>query len=146
MDVAIFLKQFYSKKVWSGNEDCEPVTWTECNLVEYEVPFTVPKMECTEKGNNIPWKDCRTKQKTKMVSNMTCTPQTKVECLPVVKELCTTIKWTESLQEKNETCNNTKSWQPFQEVSHKKKCLLPDKETPLPTKPLEKLEPKEKVY
>merc|ERR1719433_927746 len=64
-----------------------------------------------------------------MVSNMTCTPKTKVECLPVVKKLCTTIRWTE----------------PFQEVAHKKKCLLPDQETSLPNKPLEDLAPKEKL-
>jgi hypothetical protein len=133
------------EKVWSGNEDCEPVTWTECKLVEFDMPFKVPVMNCTEK-DEIPWKDCQEKQKTQMVSNMTCTPKTKVECLPVVKELCTTIHWTESHQEKIEKCDGSSStWEPYQEVSHKKKCLLPDKETSLPNKPLEDLEPKENL-
>ena len=92
---------FSFEKVWSGNEDCEPVTWTECNLIEHEVPFKVPVMNCTEK-DEIPWKDCQVKEKTQMVSSMTCTPKTKIECLPVVKKLCTTIRWTESHQEKIE--------------------------------------------
>jgi len=133
------------EKVWSGNEDCEPVTWVECKLIEHEVPFKVPEMKCEEK-NEIPWKDCTVQQKTQMVSNMTCTPKTKVECLPVVKKLCTTIRWTESHQEKIEKCDGTtKTWEPFQEVAHKKKCLLPDQETSLPNKPLEDLAPKEKL-
>ena len=103
-------------------------------------------MNCTEK-DEIPWKDCQVKQKTEMVSSMTCTPKTKIECLPVVKELCTTIRWTESHQEKIEKCDGTtKTWEPFQEVAHKKKCLLPDQETSLPNKPLEDLAPKEKVF
>ena len=111
------------------------------------MPFKVPVMNCTEK-NEIPWKDCRAKQKTQIVSNMKCTPKTKVECLPVVKEVCTTIRWLESYQEKIEKCddNPLRTWQPYQEVSHKKKCLLPDKETSLPNKPLKDLAPKEKVF
>ena len=132
-------------QVWSGNEDCEPVTWTECHLVEILVPFDVPDIKCENK-TEIPWKDCKPTEKTQMLSSMTCEPKTKVECLPVVKELCTTVEWTESSQKKAITCDEElKTMEPFQEVSHKKKCLLPDQETRLPNKPLQDLEEKENV-
>ena len=41
-------------KVWTGNEDCEPVTWEDCKLVEKKVPFKVPKITCEDAGQ-IPY-------------------------------------------------------------------------------------------
>ena len=41
-------------KIWTGNEDCEPVTWEDCKLVEKKVPFKVPKITCEDAGQ-IPY-------------------------------------------------------------------------------------------
>ncbi len=36
----------FSRKVWAGNEACEPVTWQECKLVPKTVSFIVPEITC----------------------------------------------------------------------------------------------------
>merc|ERR1712142_1124191 len=133
------------QKVWSGNEDCEPVTWNECKLVEYQVPFKVPAIVC-EDAEAIPWDDCITTTKTQQTSRMTCRPYSAVECSPVTSQQCTTVQWTESHQKVVEDCDSSGTVrQPRQEVSHKKKCLLPDTQTALPNGPLQPLKPKEEL-
>ena len=78
-------------QVWSGNEDCEPVTWNECKLVEYDVPFKVPAIVC-EDAEAIPWNDCEETQESQMTSKMTCKPYGAVECSPITSRLCTSGK------------------------------------------------------
>ena len=36
-------------KIWAGTEQCEPVTWQECELVERDVQFIVPDVSCSNK-------------------------------------------------------------------------------------------------
>merc|ERR1739846_170 len=59
-------------KVWAGNEDCEDVTWQECKLVERTVDFTVPKVDCLDDGNAIPYMRFVDTNKTQMLNKMTC--------------------------------------------------------------------------
>merc|ERR1719315_696930 len=132
------------EKVWSGNEDCEPVTWNECKLVEYKVPFKVPAIVCVD-AEKIPWNDCKEVYKHQMTSKMTCTPKSAVECSPISSRLCTTFTWQESYQEVVPECETGYISKPRQEVSHKKKCLLPDSQTSLPSAPLNPLKPKEEL-
>jgi len=132
------------QKVWSGNEDCEPVTWNECKLVEYDVPFKVPAIVC-EDAEVIPWDDCEETYKTQMSSKMTCKPYGAVECTPNHARRCTTVQWTESHQKAVPECTQDFIDKPRQEVSHKKKCLLPDTQTKLPNGPLQPLKPKEEL-
>ena len=61
-----------SSKVWAGNEDCEDVTWQECKLVERTVDFTVPKVDCLDDGNPIPYMRFADTNKTQMLNKMTC--------------------------------------------------------------------------
>jgi len=132
------------EKVWSGNEDCEPVTWNECKLVEYDVPFKVPAIVCEDAGL-VPWTDCVETQESQMVSKMTCQPYAAVECQPITSRSCVTVQWTESHQVAEEKCYTDTVNKPRQEVSHKKKCLLPDTQTKLPNGPLQGLLPKEEL-
>ena len=42
-----FTKIFYAQnfaQIWSGTEQCEPVTWQECELKEKDVQFVVPEV------------------------------------------------------------------------------------------------------
>ena len=56
------------------------------------------------------------------------------------------VQWTESHQKVVEDCDSSGMVrQPRQEVSHKKKCLLPDTQTALPNGPLQPLKPKEEL-
>ena len=57
--------------MWAGNEDCEPVTWRECQLVPVQVEFKVPKMTC-EAGEPISYEDCEEETKEQMTTSMLC--------------------------------------------------------------------------
>ena len=60
-------------KVWNSNKDCEPVTWQECKLVEKTEEFKVPKVDCQESGNIIPYmRFDKNAKKTEMLTKMTC--------------------------------------------------------------------------
>merc|ERR1719347_1471808 len=76
---------------------------------------------------------------------MTCKPHAAVECSPVSSQKCVTVKWEESYQEVQPKCETGYVNKPRQEVSHKKKCLLPDTNTALPSGPLQPLKPKEEL-
>ena len=90
--------------------------------------------------------ECVPDIKTQMTSKMVCDPKSRVECSPVSNNFCTTITWDESEEVKIPECNPNGIYRkPFQEVDHKKKCLLPDKQTALPTAPLQNLQPKENL-
>jgi len=132
------------QKVWDGNEDCEEVTWEECNLVPYQAPFIVPQIDCTA-GEIIPWTDCVDDTKTQMTSKMTCEPKSAVQCSPQTERKCIFVYWEEFRQEPVPECKPASVNKPRQEVSHKKKCLLPDTATRLPNGPLQNLLPKENL-
>ena len=55
------------------------------------------------------------------------------------------VRWEEFRQEPKPECSIGKVYKPRQEVSHKKKCLLPDSGTRLPNAPLQNLRPKENL-
>ena len=59
-------------KVWAGNEDCEDVTWQECILVNQTVDFTLPKVECEDSDNPIPYMRFVDTNKTRMINKMVC--------------------------------------------------------------------------
>ena len=63
---------FHSLKVWAGNEDCEDVTWQECKLVNQTVDFTLPKVECEDSDNPIPYMRFVDTNKTQMITKMVC--------------------------------------------------------------------------
>ncbi len=37
------------EQIWAGTEQCEPVTWQECELKEKDVKFIVPEVTCADK-------------------------------------------------------------------------------------------------
>ena len=56
--------------------NCIPMTWLNCTLEEYTVPFTIMRPNCTSDGN-VCWKNCTTVPDTKMMPQMDC--EVKVE-------------------------------------------------------------------
>lgn len=76
-------------QVWSGNDDCEEVTWNECKLVDIEVDFNITEIVC-KNTTQIPWMDCEQTVKEQMTMNMTCKPKASLECTPVTETKCTT--------------------------------------------------------
>merc|ERR1739838_513219 len=113
------------QKVWTENEDCEEIVVPHCELVDVEKKFNKTESVCI-KDDLVPYMDCEPTNKIQKTSRMTCTPKSTVECNPTTKNLCTTVKWTESKQEKDEKCWFDKIYKPTQEVHHKKECICPD--------------------
>jgi len=114
-------------KVWSGEEDCEEVTWQDCQLVEKEVPFHAIESQC---GPANPPREsfatCANKTvdldvpttPVEFVEGTKCTPEKKRECLDVVYNDC-------SKPVRTEACSEVDVRKPKQDFIHKKKCLLP---------------------
>lgn len=124
---------FFEKipQVWAGNEDCQPVEWNECKLVDQKVPFKVPKITC-ENAGQIPYTDCIDAEKTQMALGMSCNVVNSVNCQPVTELKCKKMTYTEIQQKPEEECKDYLIWIPVQTIEHKKKCLLPDISTMLP--------------
>ena len=125
---------FLSEKipqVWAGNEDCQPVEWNDCKLVDQKVPFKVPKITC-ENAGQIPYTDCIDTEKTQMALGMSCNVVNSVNCQPVTELKCKKMTYTEIQQKPEEECKDHLIWIPVQTIEHKKKCLLPDISTMLP--------------
>ena len=55
------------------------------------------------------------------------------------------VKWDDAYQEVDSTCNDIEVLEPYQEVSHKKKCLLSNPDADLDTDVLKALELPDKV-
>jgi len=131
------------EKVWSGNDDCEEVTWNECKLIDIEVDFNITEIVC-KNGTQIPWMDCEQTVKEQMVMNLTCEPKAALECKPVNEKHCTTVDWQEFYQEVEYDCSAIQVAEPYQKVSHKKKCLLTNPDADLDTEVLQDLKETDK--
>jgi len=117
-------------KVWAGNEDCEDVTWQECKLVERTVDFTVPKVDCLDDGNVIPYMRFVDTNKTKMLDKMTCEVKSAQSCKPVTSTKCATVEYQECAEVPVEECEERDVSEPVQERQHKQKCILTDGSVP----------------
>ena len=57
--------------MWAGKEDCEPVTWQECSLVNKTVQFRVPVINCTN-GTEIWYHVPEPVTLSRMINTFTC--------------------------------------------------------------------------
>ena len=129
----------FSPKVWAGNEDCEDVTWQECKLVEQTVDFTLPKVECEDSGNAIPYMRFVDTNKTQMINKMVCEVSNKLlgmsrlylmkinllrsvsfqvkssqSCKPAVSTKCASIEYQECSEAPVESCEERDVSEPQQ--------------------------------
>ena len=73
-------------KVWAGKEECSPVTWEECNIVEKEVDFPAVRTNC-QSVSKIKWVDyvqVNDAEVTEFSNN--CKVKSDVLCEPVTLE------------------------------------------------------------
>ena len=59
------------EQIWAGTEQCEPVTWQECELVAKEVKFIVPDISCSDK-QEIWYHEPEPSTAVRMTSTFTC--------------------------------------------------------------------------
>jgi hypothetical protein len=123
--VTLWETDSYGKQQWAGNEACEPVTWQECKLVDKDVNFVIPKVECTPQPPiwyHVP----EAVTKTKETNTMTCVVKSTTNCISKVRNDCKHIYYQECKEIPVPTCEPKYVHKPTQELNHKKKCLLPD--------------------
>merc|ERR1712096_581018 len=111
-------------KVWAGKEDCSPVTWEECDLVDQEVDFPAVRTKCDTVGT-IKWVDY-VQHNDASVDELQhrCEVHSAVHCEPETTNKCTNVQYTECRVEKTpEECRNVVIHEPFQQKRHQKKCL-----------------------
>jgi len=122
------------KQVWAGNEACEPVTWQECKLVQKDVNFIVPKVECND-TESIWFYVPDPETKTRETNTMTCEVKSTTSCESQTREDCTSITYQECAYEPVPSCKESHIHKPTQEQIHRKKCLLPDLPPPVTEAP-----------
>jgi len=114
-------------KYWAGNEDCEPVTWQECNITLVEKDFKIPKVDChTENVPQIPYCDRKQVDSTRKRTTVKCEVQKTQSCKPTTVEKCVTIDVTDCRDEPVPGESHVAIWKPYQERLHLQKCLLPN--------------------
>jgi hypothetical protein len=127
--VTLWETDSYGKQKFASQEDCEPVTWQECKLVDKEVQFIIPKVECTPQPPiwyHIP----EPVTKTKETNTMTCVVKSTTNCISKTRNDCKHIYFQECREIPIPTCEPKYVHKPTQAKEHKKKCLLPDNPPP----------------
>ena len=81
---------------------------------------------------------------TTMAFGMTCDIEKTVNCTPITQLKCKRITYNEIQQEPHEECKDFYFWIPIQKKEHKKKCILPDISTKLPSEKPNEIQAKKK--
>ena len=79
--MTLWEKDATGKQVWAGKEDCEPVTWQECRLVDTKVKFLVPEVTCSPRQElwyHLP----QLTNKTQMTTTLSCEVRQWPVCSP----------------------------------------------------------------
>jgi len=113
------------QKVWSGEEDCEEVTWQDCKLVDKEVDFPALESVCSPSPSEEYAAPANRTVNVKVpmpnfeiVQKPICEAVTTNECVDVPYDDC-------SEPIRKEECREFRVRKPKQDFIHKKKCLLP---------------------
>ena len=117
------------EQIWAGTEQCEPVTWQECELVEKEVQFIVPEVTCSTK-QELWYHEPEPKAGSQMTNTFTCEILSSSHCSTQTRPDCKQITWNECREKPVMNCKAKKVHVPTQELLHRKKCLLPDDVAP----------------
>ena len=88
------LKKIFTQ-IWAGTDQCEPVTWQECELIEKDVQFIVPDVTCSNK-QELWYHEPEPAQATKMTKTFSCevkksshcTTQTRPDCKQITFNQC----------------------------------------------------------
>jgi len=111
------------EKIWTGNEECKPITWTKCELKPKNKTFQVMHSICSEDGT-VPYDGHMSVPKDFMVDITNCEVKHAVNCEPVTKKAAAEAKWQECEDVKMDSCEPVDVRKPFQTKIHKKKCLI----------------------
>lgn len=77
--MTLWEKDDTGKQVWAGKEDCEPVSWQECRLVDIKVKFLVPEVVCSPRQElwyHLP----QPTNRTQMTNTLSCEVRQRTIC------------------------------------------------------------------
>jgi len=110
-------------KIWTGNEDCKPITWTKCELKPVNKTFQDVYSECKNTTTH-PYDSHKNGTKIMTIDIQKCEVKTAVDCKPVTIQKEATAKWQECEDIKMDSCDERPVRRPTQDPIHKKKCLI----------------------
>eukprot|EP00095_Tigriopus_kingsejongensis_P012116 maker-scaffold97_size377342-snap-gene-1.17 protein:Tk12116 transcript:maker-scaffold97_size377342-snap-gene-1.17-mRNA-1 annotation:"luciferase" len=115
------------EKIWDGNEQCTPIQWRNCTLIEVPKLFNQTYTKCERSGMPVPTMKCELEEKTRMITGMRCEVSVAVDCNSTNTEECVDITYQECREmPKPLSCQTTNLRVPFQPKIHRVKCLLQD--------------------
>jgi len=111
-------------KVWTGLENCTPVTWEECTIEDKEVDFPTVKTDCGV-VSQIKYFDYTPQPGSSSSVSTNCSPRGSVSCRPVTRTDCIQVTYTDCSMGGGDEggCNRPDVFLPTQEKVHQKKCL-----------------------
>merc|ERR1712096_574885 len=89
-------------KVWSGLENCSPVTWEECTIEDQEVDFPTVKTDCGV-VSQIKYFDYNPQPGSGSKVSTNCSPRGSVSCRPVTRTDCVKVSYTDCSMNAGET-------------------------------------------
>ena len=112
------------EKVWAGNENCQLLTWEECELVDVMNPIQVPVYSCID--------DATTYYNVPVLNEVevngfitTCAAAAYAECTTSSKQECVEIEYEECTDIVEPFCFGDMEFNlPYQTYDHRLKCIL----------------------
>ena len=92
--VNISILKKYLTQIWAGTDQCEPVTWQECELIEKDVQFIVPDVTCSNK-QELWYHEPEPAQATKMTKTFSCEVKKSSHCTTQTRPDCKQITYNE---------------------------------------------------
>ena len=111
------------EKVWDGNDNCQDVTYEDCNLVDKVVPVEVPKWKCEDSDvlhYNVPVFNSMDVS----THRWTCAPTADTVCTNTEEVECINMEWEECTERVKETCNPLTFRIPYQTFDHTLRCNI----------------------
>ena len=93
---------FFSIKIfqiWAGTDQCEPVSWQECELIEKDVQFIVPDVTCSNK-QELWYHEPEPTRSTKMTKTFSCEVKKSSHCTTQTRPDCKQITYNECKYER----------------------------------------------
>ena len=81
-------------QIWAGTDQCEPVSWQECELIEKDVQFIVPDVSCSNKQElwyHVP----EPTKSTRMAKTFSCEVKKSSHCTTQTRPDCKQITYNE---------------------------------------------------
>ena len=110
--------------MWTGLENCSPVTWEECSIEDKEVDFPTVKTDCGV-VSQIKYFDYSPLPGSGSKVSTNCSPRGSVSCRPVTRTDCVKVSYTDCSMNAggDGECRKQDKFVPSQEKVHQKKCL-----------------------